>query len=88
MTQINLKISALLLAALVISSLQPGRSFGAGPDAGAPGSASPAGVTADAAAPGSAKEVLARVNGAPITRAEVDRAIVIFLAQRDRKSVV
>jgi peptidyl-prolyl cis-trans isomerase C len=33
------------------------------------------------AAPAASAEVLARVNGAPVTRAEVDRAILIYLAQ-------
>ena len=65
------KIAPLLLVAM----FQAGLSFGAGPEAGAPASA-PASLDSAAQA-----EVLARVNGTPITRAEVNRAIRIYLVQ-------
>jgi len=70
----NLKILSVLLALI----FQSGISLGAGTEPGAPGSA---GAPADSSAIAVPGEVLARVNGAPVTRAEVDRAILVYLAQ-------
>jgi peptidyl-prolyl cis-trans isomerase C len=67
----NLKIVLVLLAIISQSCL----SFAAGPAPSAPG------LPADSAALAVPGEVLVRVNGAPITRAEVDRAILVYLAQ-------
>jgi peptidyl-prolyl cis-trans isomerase C len=67
----NLKVVSVLLALI----FQSGVCLGAGTEPVAPGSPDD---SAAIAAPG---EVLARVNGAPITRAEVDRAILVYLAQ-------
>ena len=78
MTCRNLKISALLLGALTIAGIQAGASWAVGAQSGTQAStATGAGVAAVSAPAG----VLAKVNGAAITRAEVDRAIAIFLAQ-------
>ena len=78
MTRSNLKTSVLFLATLVVSGLLVQGSMGAGPQAGP---AAAAGSNNDAPLKSSASDVLARVNGAAITRAEVDRSILIFLAQ-------
>ena len=77
------RVSALILIFLAFSDL-PSGALAAGPEAGATGVVGTAGTAnakEQATVPVAASEVLARVNGAPITRAEVDRAILIFLAQ-------
>lgn len=66
----------LILSVLLAAIFQTGVCFGIGPETEAP-AAAPA--TSARQAPPS--EVLARVNGAPISRAEVERAILIYLAQ-------
>ena len=78
MTRSNLKTLVLFLATLVFSGLLVEASMGEGTEAVPP---TAAGSNHDATLKPSATDVLARVNGAAITRAEVDRAILIFLAQ-------
>jgi peptidyl-prolyl cis-trans isomerase C len=74
----HFKALLILIAAALPFALQSGTSFGAGRETGATGTA---GAAVETAGSKSASEVLARVNGSAITRAEVDRAIVIYLAQ-------
>jgi peptidyl-prolyl cis-trans isomerase C len=74
----SLKILAVSLVSLASLGHLPGESFGAGEGSGAPGVVS---LKPDAPVQAPPGEVLARVNGMTITRTEVDRAIVIFLAQ-------
>ena len=77
-TRRNVMRSALLLGALACAGLPGGASWAAGTQSGTQVNALAAAGATAAAAPDS---VLARVNGAAITRAEVERAIAIFLAQ-------
>lgn len=78
MTCRNLKLCAMFLGALAFSGGLTCASMAAEAPSGQSGGA---GAQTGVPAPGAATSVLARVNGAAITRAEVERAIAIYLAQ-------
>ncbi|GAC1450042.1 MAG: peptidylprolyl isomerase [Desulfuromonadaceae bacterium] len=76
--RIIMKKFATFLSSIAVLGIQTVIAFGAGPGATEPQAAS---ARAEVTSQTLSTDVLARVNGTAITRAEVDRAIRIFLAQ-------